>query len=234
MLTMMGSARPGRLSWLPHGAVWAVNAARNQALVDGRVLRYAEGFSGGRDVDLSAGYDTITSPAQPAATPGVRPSDGVTAEPFPGWEAQGLDTAGWFWAVFRPTEASDNVIFDVLDGTSNNRIRAYYNDVPDAVQYQVTSGGSLVANRDTASPTPALNEMNAIAGRFSADDFAVCLNGGAVAGDTDGAMPIGVTALNIGWGGGLTTLTGGLVALAFGSGTKSNAALQALSARRWA
>lgn len=186
-------------------------------------------------MDLSAGYDTITSPAQPAATPGVRPSDGVTAEPFPGWEAQGLDTAGWFWAVFHPTEANDNGIFDIVDGSGNNRIRTYHNDSPDAVQYQVLSSGSLQVNGSTASPTPTLNALNAIAGRFSADDFAVCLNGGAVATDASGAMPVGVTSLSVGWiGGGLNALNGGLVALVVGSGTKSNAALQALSARRWA
>ncbi|WP_422363178.1 phage head closure protein [Pyruvatibacter mobilis] len=228
-LCEQGTDQAALPDWLPQGAVWAVNAARDQALVDNLLRRYTDGYAGGRDVDLSAGYDTITSPAQPTAVQGLR-NDGVTAEPFPGWEAQGLDDAGWFWAVFRPTEANDNTIFDVVDVTGNNRIRAYCNDVPDAVQYQVISGGSLVVNGSSAN-SPALNSINAVAGRFSANDFALCLNGGSLFTDTNGVMPVGVVDFRVGWSFGLTTLNGGLVALAFGSGTKTDDELIELSAR---
>lgn len=326
-------------------AVWGVDFTRNLSLVGGQLLPYADGYSPARNVDLSAAYDTISSPAMPTAVQGrgaellgtagwtmagpwvesptnvltatasgtegdharyeglstvdggtyeltytvdisagrIRPvaygsgsfglgsartvsgtyteqiqltSAGGTftnalifqpspaspalscvvsnislkrVEPFPGWEAAGMDAAGWFQAIFRPTEENDNSILEVASGTTNARFRIYHNDVPAVVQYQVFRlDGGLDVNMGTNN-YPVLNSINAIAGRFSTNDFAYCLNGGEVKNDTSGAIPIGLSDLRVGWAGGLPHLNGGLVALAFGYGYLDNSDVIALS-----
>jgi hypothetical protein len=91
----------------------------------------------------------------------------------------------------RALAASSGIVLN--DNTTNNRIRLAATSVSD--QGTVTVGGTAQATLDGG--TPAANTTMKLALAYKVNDFALSLNGAAVAVDTLGTVPV-VTQLQIG------------------------------------
>lgn len=91
---------------------------------------------------------------------------------------------------------SDLESISISDGTYNNAINfRYYNTSNNQIQYVVRVGGSVVATINfTLSDALAFNK---IALRYKANDFALWANGTQVGTDTSGAIPTGLSTLQL-------------------------------------
>lgn len=102
------------------------------------------------------------------------------------------------------------VLFQVDDGTEDNRYRVY-RDSSNHVRFVVTAGGVEQCNLDLG--TVANLTHFKVAARAASGDFAASINGGAAVTDSSGILPV-VTTLRSGagmsgyqWGGHLTSLS---------------------------
>ena len=91
-----------------------------------------------------------------------------------------------------PLDSSSHVVASLSDGTSNERHTVTNDGV-----YTVVDGGATQANPDGGTPT--LGVLNKVGFAFSANDFAVALNGAAPVTDTSGTLPT-VTQLSLAGG----------------------------------
>ena len=101
-------------------------------------------------------------------------------------------------------EGNARAIFALNDSSENNRNTLFLDD---GGQFVVSSGGTGSATIDGGTISDSINK---IAATYRVDDFAMSLNGGSVATDTLGAVPVGVTHAFIGYRGtGAVTRTNG-------------------------
>jgi hypothetical protein len=111
-----------------------------------------------------------------------------------------------FSGVFRlrAPQVASGILFEISDGTVNNRITASLSS--GAIATEVVTGGVSQGVTTTAN-TVAANTAFGMAFRVAANNVAVCLNGGTVATDTTVTLPTGFTrsALAIRLPGGATT-----------------------------
>ena len=91
-----------------------------------------------------------------------------------------------------PLDSSSHVVASLSDGTSNERHTVTNDGV-----YTVVDGGATQANPDGGTPTVGV--LNKVGFAFSANDFAVALNGAAPVTDTSGTLPT-VTQLSLAGG----------------------------------
>jgi hypothetical protein len=109
------------------------------------------------------------------------------------------------------------------DGTSSNRIETGY--LTSAVAgFEVAVGG--VAQAGIYPVTGAVTRK--VAGAYKANDFAACVNGGAVGTDTSGSIPV-VNRLRIGDRQGLSNINGYLRRITYYPRRLSNADLQTIT-----
>lgn len=94
-----------------------------------------------------------------------------------------------------PHLSTNQYVFSLDDGTTDNSIFAYVNGANlDGV---VQVGGAAQLNAAMGAPGTSLFKC-ALA--YKAGDFALCLNGGTVTTDASGSVPSGLTTLRIGHG----------------------------------
>jgi hypothetical protein len=94
------------------------------------------------------------------------------------------------------------------------------------------SGGSAIATL-VLGAIGAVGTTNKIATAYTVDDFAASRNGGTVATDTVGAVPVGLTQLNIGTDDRLATVnytSNHIKAISYFNSRLPNSSLQALTA----
>jgi hypothetical protein len=127
------------------------------------------------------------------------------------------------WDTVGP--AGSGRVFQLSDGAWNNNSVLVYDLSPTVSRLQVYSGSAVQAQFDLPS---IVGEVQRIAVGFKANDFAVARNGGLVATDSSGSMPIGVNALTIGGGQGLY-VNGHVRKLLYYPERKSNAELEEAS-----
>lgn len=99
--------------------------------------------------------------------------------------------------------AANDRIIEMDGGDSTTRLTILWNTVLGKPQFQVWDGGSLQAAVAPSGSAVALDEHFRVAVAYSADDFAISLNGSAVATDTLGTLPTGIDTLRLGrsiWG----------------------------------
>lgn len=87
-------------------------------------------------------------------------------------------------------------LFAVSDGTTNNRVLIRRNNGTGGTQYLVISGGVNQAQSNTT--TKAKGQRNQYAISWKANQFLGAEDGGIVLNDTSGAVPVNATTLNIG------------------------------------
>lgn len=131
--------------------------------------------------------------------------------------AYALGAAATLVVDYVPALAGSQTVLGLDDGTPNERVLLGNDGV-----LTVTDGGVAQATPDGG--TPVVGAVNRIAARVAANDFAVSLNGGAVATDTSGTMPA-ATTLRYGVGANVHILRARVR-----SGTMGDVQLQGLSA----
>ncbi|MFV2003177.1 MAG: hypothetical protein ACC619_09375, partial [Paracoccaceae bacterium] len=99
--------------------------------------------------------------------------------------------------------AANDRIIEIDDGTTATRLSILWNTVLGKPQFQVWDAGVLQAAIAPAGNAIALGSYFRVAITYAANDFAVSLNGGALATDTTGILPAGLGTLRLGrsvWG----------------------------------
>ncbi len=98
--------------------------------------------------------------------------------------------------------ANDRII-EIDGGATTTRFSVLWNSVLGLPQFQVWEAGALQAAIAPPGNSISLGSPFRVAITYAANDFAVSLNGSAVASDTSGVMPTGLTTLRLGrsvWG----------------------------------
>ncbi len=98
--------------------------------------------------------------------------------------------------------ANDRII-EIDGGATTTRFSVLWNSVLGLPQFQVWEAGALQAAIAPPGNSISLGSPFRVAIAYAANDFAVSLNGSAVATDTSGVMPTGLTTLRLGrsvWG----------------------------------
>lgn len=99
--------------------------------------------------------------------------------------------------------AANDRIIEIDDGTTASRLSILWNTVLSKPQFQVWDGNVLQAAIAPSGNSISLGSHFRLAVAYAPNDFAVSMNGGAVATDTVGTMPTGLTTLRLGrsvWG----------------------------------
>jgi hypothetical protein len=146
----------------------------------------------------------------------------MTGANFTSWFS---NAEGTLYAEFvRATTSTVARVFQVDDGTSNNRI--YIGGQTNGL-LAVTTGNTSVAN--IANGTIAVNQNIKLAGAYKVDDFAVSNSGAIVGTDTSGTIPV-VTTARIGVSEtGTNSVFGTIKKIAYYPARLTNAQLQSLT-----
>jgi hypothetical protein len=95
-----------------------------------------------------------------------------------------------------PVSTNGNVV-DISDGTTNNRARLWiWSGNASQIAFTVASGGSGVADLNPGAVTAST--VFKVAGAYKVNDFATSINGGTVATDASGAVPVSPNIVNLG------------------------------------
>jgi hypothetical protein len=97
------------------------------------------------------------------------------------------------------------------DGTDSNRIMIRNGGAASRLDGRVVSGGSNVANLESAATAITANTTFKAALAYAVDDYSMSLNGGTPLTDTSGALPIGLSRLLIGNAENTTNPAGSLI-----------------------
>jgi hypothetical protein len=97
------------------------------------------------------------------------------------------------------------------DGTDSNRIMMRNGGAASRLDGRVVSGGSNVANLESAATAITANTTFKAALAYAVDDYSMSLNGGTPLTDTSGALPIGLSRLLIGNAENTTNPAGSLI-----------------------
>ena len=96
--------------------------------------------------------------------------------------------------------ANDDRQISINDGTTSNRVTIALLNNGTQIQFVVQSGGSVVMN--STQTIAGLTSGVKIAYAYKVNDFAVYVNGSLLATDTNGAVPISMSAFNFDSGSG--------------------------------
>jgi hypothetical protein len=97
------------------------------------------------------------------------------------------------------------------DGTDSNRIMMRNGGANSRFDGRVVSGGSSVANLESAATAITANTTFKAALAYAVNDYSMLLNGGTLLTDTSGALPIGLSRLLIGNAENTTNPAGSLI-----------------------
>ena len=171
---------------------------------------------------------TVASSYIPStATAGTRDED-ITTMALGSWFSATEGTLVFSGAI-NEASANDRLV-EIEAGDASTRLSILWNTVLGKPQFQVWDGGSLQAVIAPSGPAVPLGDDFRVAIAYSANDFAISLNGSAPALDTVGTMPAGLVTLRLGrsiWGAQGLTLTESVV---YYPSRLSDAEVQALSA----
>lgn len=94
--------------------------------------------------------------------------------------------------------ASNDRIVEIDGGAASTRLSILWNTVLDKPQFQVWDGGVLQVAIAPPGNAISMGEHFRVAIAYAANDFVISLNGSAMASDTSGTMPSGLTTLRFG------------------------------------
>jgi hypothetical protein len=148
----------------------------------------------------------------------------ITGSAFSSWYRQDEGTV--FAGFGQYSLAAVAGIASIDDSTTSNRIQLRVNTLGAAASI-VSSGGSIQANYSTSNTSQALQPHSA-ATSYKANDFSLCLNGGAISTDSAGSIPT-VNQLVIGNNVGANPLNGTIRRLTYWPVRLANPTLQAIT-----
>jgi hypothetical protein len=111
--------------------------------------------------------------------------------------------------AFTTANSRGPIRFD--DGTDSNRIMMRNGGANSRFDGRVVSGGSSVANLESAATAITANTTFKAALAYAVNDYSMSLNGGTPLTDTSGALPIGLSRLLIGNAENTTNPAGSLI-----------------------
>lgn len=145
----------------------------------------------------------------------------ITGSAFSGWYSQ--SEGSFFCSTFAPKGT-------VIYGTGDTFDNTQYATVGSSLNVNIRSGAALVAALTAPVSTTALTN---IAHGYAADNFAAVSNGGAIATDTSGAVPLAQVRLKLGssaWDtGGGNNISGHLRRIAYWPTRLGNQVLQSIT-----
>lgn len=128
-------------------------------------------------------------------------NDDIASVPLGAWFDGSAGTLV-FDGVLNHALANDRIL-EIDSGATSTRLSILWNTVLNKPQFQVWEAGALQAAIAPPGSSIGFGSAFRVALAFSANDFAVSLNGSAVASDTSGVVPTGLTTLRVGrsvWG----------------------------------
>ena len=138
----------------------------------------------------------------PAATAPVTRGEDIASVPLGEWFNPSGGTLV-FSGALAGAQANDRIV-ELDDGTTSSRLSLLWNTVLDRPQFQAWDGGALQAAVAPGGNAIGLGNHFRAAVAFSASgEFAVSVNGSAVAVASGGVVPAGLTTLRLGrsaWG----------------------------------
>lgn len=176
------------------GGTNAAGGLNIMPILSGTTNIYAgDGYSGiyiwGAQIEASA-FATSYIPTVAASVTRNADTISMTGTNFSSWYNA---SEGTLFADINPSALGATSGFQLNDNTTDNRIRLATNSTSD--QGLITTSGAAQATLDGG--TPAANTNMKLALAYKANDFALSLNGGTVATDTAGTVPV-VNQLQIG------------------------------------
>lgn len=171
--------------------------------------------------------DAATSYVSSSPAPAVRSEDIASVTLGPWFNA--AEGTIVFSGALNSAQANDRIL-EIDSGATSTRLSILWNTVLGKPQFQVWDQGALQAAIAPAGNSIGLGDHFRVAISYAGNDFAVSLNGSAVATDTLGNMPTGLTTMRLGrsiWGAQANMIAEGLT---YYPVRLSNAEVQALSA----
>jgi len=193
---------------------------------EGNGVYTGDGYSGvyiwGAQLEAGA-FPTSYIPTTSATVTRNADAASMTGTNFSSWfnNAEGTIYTDYKFLNTQPDNYS--TIFEVDDGTSNNRIFARYPNYS-GIESQIISSGS-----GQASLNLNFSQAQKIALAYKVNDFAACRAGGSLTTDTFGTVPLGLNAFYIGDSGSAVYMNGTIKKIAYYPSRLSNAQLQALT-----
>jgi hypothetical protein len=152
----------------------------------------------------------------------------MTGANFSSWYRQ---DAGTFFANVMGSSLGNRFVYSVDNGTSTSGNNYMHSAFESNKHFNVVSSGNTVAQLDAGTCTANASAKFACA--YTVNDFAASLNGGSVASDPSGNLPIGLSRLLIGNAydyAPQNNINGTIKRLAYYPARLTNAQLQALTA----
>lgn len=162
----------------PRTRVYPVNADNTFSTGDG----YSGIFIWGAQLEAGA-FPTSYIPTTSASVTRTADAASMTGVNFSVWN-NAAEGAIYTETIFTSLSSASGVVLN--DGTTSNRIRLAPATVSD--QATVTTSGTAQAVLDAG--TPVAGAVTRLAMAYAVNDFALSLNGGAVATDTSGTVPV--------------------------------------------
>ena len=138
--------------------------------------------------------------------------------------------AGTLYAEYDAYAPLSGAAFGVAvlnDGTASNRAYLFLGGGTAAPSFVVTSAGAAQAN--IGNSAISANTTAKTAGAYAVNDFAIATNAGTVATDASGALPVGLSKLDLGGFLSGTFLNGHLRRITYYPRRLTNAELQTLT-----
>lgn len=137
----------------------------------------------------------------PTSASAAARSDDIASVPLGGWFDTNAGTLV-FDGVLNHALANDRIV-ELDNGATSTRLSVLWNTVLNKPQFQVWDSGVLQAAIAPGGAAIGFGGNFRVALAYSADDFAVSMNGSAAVTDTLGLVPTGLTTLRLGrsvWG----------------------------------
>lgn len=163
----------------------------------------------------------------PTTTASVTRNADVLTYPFSG---NGIDATGTVFAQIVPSGAlgANAGFLQITDGTVNNQQQLQRTSAGVFLGVTVSGGVSTGVCTTATSLTPG--SVSRAAYTYGANNFIACANAGTVATDVSGAVPTGLTTINVGFASGNTGWFGTLRNIRIWQTQFSAAQLQAITA----
>ena len=215
---------------------WRLEISATAGITSGNSLLFYVGFAGGAatagdflyayQAQLEAGA-FATSVIPTVASQVTRAADVASVNTLSPWYNSVAGTLYAEYDAYAPISGAAFGVAVLNDGTASNRTYLFLGGGTAAPSLVVTSAGTSQAN--IGNSAISANTTAKTAGAYAVNDFAVATNAGTVATDASGALPVGLSKLDLGGFLSGTFLNGHLRRVTYYPRRLTNAELQTLT-----